>query len=106
MACGLLNGGLVTALRIPPFIVTLGMLGIARGLAKLLAGNQRIAPPPESVGWLEGFVDKTPEPAWLLMAPAVCGTFDEPPSFLAVFLLLFIEDWVFFGLFIEKRHTC
>ncbi|MHC4793352.1 MAG: ABC transporter permease, partial [Planctomycetota bacterium] len=70
MACGLLNGGLVTALRIPPFIVTLGMLGIARGLAKLLAGNQRIAPPPESVGWLEGFVDKTPEPTWLLMAPA------------------------------------
>ena len=70
MVCGLLNGGLVTALRIPPFIVTLGMLGIARGLAKLLAGNQRIGPPPESVGWLEGFVDKTPEPTWLLTAPA------------------------------------
>ncbi|MDA0294856.1 MAG: ABC transporter permease [Planctomycetota bacterium] len=68
--CGLINGGLVTALRIPPFIVTLGMLGIARGLAKLLAGNQRIAPPPESLGWLEGFVDKTPEIAWLLVAPA------------------------------------
>ena len=68
--CGLINGGMVTALRIPPFIVTLGMLGIARGLAKLLAGNQRIAPPPESLGWLEGFVDKTPEIAWLQVAPA------------------------------------
>ena len=68
--CGLINGGMVTALRIPPFIVTLGMLGIARGLAKLLAGNQRIAPPPESLGWLEGFVDKTPAITWLQVAPA------------------------------------
>ena len=71
LACGVVNGGLITGLRIPPFIVTLGMLGIARGLAKLLADNQRIAPPPESIGWLEGVVDKTPDLAWLLVAPAV-----------------------------------
>ena len=71
VGCGIVNGGLVTGLRIPPFIVTLGMLGIARGLAKLLADNQRIAPPAESLGWLEGFVDKTPDLAWLLVAPAV-----------------------------------
>ena len=71
IACGVVNGGLTTGLRIPPFIVTLGMLGIARGLAKLLADNQRIAPPPDSLGWLEGFVDKTPDASWLLFAPAV-----------------------------------
>ena len=71
IACGVVNGGLTTGLRIPPFIVTLGMLGMARGLAKLLADNQRIAPPPESLGWLEGFVDKTPDASWLLFAPAV-----------------------------------
>ncbi len=71
LACGLVNGGLVTSLRIPSFIATLGMLGIARGLAKLLADNQRVAPPPESLGWLVGFVDKTPDAAWLLVAPAV-----------------------------------
>ena len=71
IACGVVNGGLITGLRIPAFIVTLGMLGIARGLAKLLADNQRIAPPPESLGWLEGFVDKTPDASWLLVAPAV-----------------------------------
>ena len=71
IACGVVNGGLTTGLRIPPFIVTLGMLGMARGLAKLLADNQRIAPPPESLGWLEGFVDKTPDASWLLVAPAV-----------------------------------
>ena len=31
--CGLVNGVIITKGRIPPFIVTLGMLGIARGLA-------------------------------------------------------------------------
>lgn len=34
---GLVNGELITRLRIPAFIVTLGMLGIARGLALIIA---------------------------------------------------------------------
>ena len=33
--CGLLTGSLVTRLRVTPFIVTLGMLGVIRGLSKL-----------------------------------------------------------------------
>src|SRR5687767_14242849 len=37
---GLANGALIAAFRLMPFIVTLGMLGIARGLAKWLADNQ------------------------------------------------------------------
>lgn len=85
IACGAVNGGLTTGLRIPPFIVTLGMLGIARGLAKLLADNQRIAPPPDSLGWLEGFVDKTPDASWLLFAPAVWAFLGV--SLLAAFVL-------------------
>jgi ribose transport system permease protein len=36
---GLANGILVTRLRIPAFIVTLGMMGIARGVALLIAPN-------------------------------------------------------------------
>ncbi|MDL5049121.1 ABC transporter permease [Oscillatoria amoena NRMC-F 0135] len=39
---GLANGGLITGLRLTPFIVTLGMLGIARGLSKWVADNQTI----------------------------------------------------------------
>ena len=85
IACGVVNGSLTTGLRIPPFIVTLGMLGMARGLAKLLADNQRIAPPPESLGWLEGFVDKTPDASWLLVAPAVWAFFGV--ALLAAFVL-------------------
>ncbi|HEY5080306.1 MAG TPA: ABC transporter permease [Opitutaceae bacterium] len=39
---GLLNGSAVAALRMPSFIITLGMLGIARGTAKWLANNQTV----------------------------------------------------------------
>lgn len=38
LALGLVNGFLVSAAKIPPFIVTLGMLGVLRGAA-YLAGN-------------------------------------------------------------------
>jgi ribose transport system permease protein len=37
--CGLLNGTGVTSLRIPPFIATLGTLGIYRGLTLILTGG-------------------------------------------------------------------
>ena len=39
---GLLNGSLVARFRLLPFIVTLGMMGIARGTAKWLAANQAV----------------------------------------------------------------
>ncbi len=38
-AVGYANGLMITRLRIPAFIVTLGMLGIARGLALIIAPN-------------------------------------------------------------------
>ena len=65
---GALNGLLITRLRIVPFIVTLGIMGIARGLAKYLAGEQKVDAP---VHGLSALMAKTPEPAWLLFAPGV-----------------------------------
>lgn len=41
-ALGLLNGAAVAGLRMMPFIVTLGMMGVARGAAKWMAGNQTV----------------------------------------------------------------
>lgn len=38
-ACGCINGLIVTLGRIPPFIVTLGTLGVARGLALVLTNG-------------------------------------------------------------------
>ncbi len=66
--CGLVNGLVITRLRILPFIATLGMLGIARGLAKYLAGEQKVDAP---AGWLSAWMSKSPEPAWLVFAPGV-----------------------------------
>ena len=65
---GFLNGGLVTRLRLVPFIVTMGMMGIARGAAKWIAGNQKIDAP---MTWINGLMARSPEPAWLLLAPGV-----------------------------------
>jgi|SRR5579883_123649 len=54
--CGLANGLLVTRLHLPPFVATLGMLGIARGIAVWLAERTTLAFPlgsaPEWVGSL------------------------------------------------------
>jgi ribose transport system permease protein len=41
-AIGLLNGALIAGFRMLPFIVTLGMMGVARGLAKWVSGNQTV----------------------------------------------------------------
>ena len=38
-AFGLANGLIITRLRVPPFIGTLGMMGIARGLALIISGG-------------------------------------------------------------------
>lgn len=62
---GFLNGALVTRLKIVPFIVTLGTMGIARGMAKYFAEEQKIDAPAY---WLADIMSKTPSPPWLLMA--------------------------------------
>lgn len=48
-AVGLVQGTLITGLRLAPFIVTLGGLQAVRGLAKGIADNQEISPP---MNWL------------------------------------------------------
>lgn len=45
-AWGLLNGVLVTRLKIPSFIVTLGTLGIALGLAQVITKGRDVGPAP------------------------------------------------------------
>ncbi len=65
---GVINGGLITSLRVVPFIITLGMMGIARGVAKWMAGNQKIDAP---ITWVNDLMARTPSPGWLLLAPGV-----------------------------------
>jgi ribose transport system permease protein len=51
--CGLVNGALVTQLRVVPFIVTLGTMLLVRGAAKGLADERRIEAP---VTWLNSLL--------------------------------------------------
>ena len=67
-AVGFANGFLITTLRVVPFIVTLGMLGIARGLAKWAAHEQTVNAPPT---WVNNLLVTFPKPAWLVLPPGV-----------------------------------
>ncbi|MHC4331163.1 MAG: ABC transporter permease, partial [Planctomycetota bacterium] len=49
---GLLSGTLITALRVVPFIVTMGMMLIVRGTAKLLDQEQKIDVDTDKLRWL------------------------------------------------------
>lgn len=68
-ACGLVNGLVITRLRIQPFIATLAMTLAAHGLALLLADNQAVSPSYDT-----GFTDfgqgdwlGIPVPMWVLL---------------------------------------
>jgi len=45
---GLINGAVIAGFRMMPFIVTLGTMGVVRGIAKWLAGNQTVNSPPDA----------------------------------------------------------
>jgi fructose transport system permease protein len=49
---GVLNGGLVTRLRLPPFIVTLGTLNIAFALTHIYSKDQTVANLPSALTWM------------------------------------------------------
>jgi ribose transport system permease protein len=65
---GLFNGLIITGLRVVPFIATLGMLGIARGVSKWIAGQQTVNVPQT---WVNELAVTFPRPSWLLIAPGV-----------------------------------
>ena len=52
--CGLINGLLVSKGRIPPFIVTLGMMMLARGFTLLISGGVSVFGLPDSFMWIGG----------------------------------------------------
>ena len=52
LAWGFLNGLFTTWLRIPPFIVTLGTLGIARGVTLIISGGLPVTNLPKELAYL------------------------------------------------------
>jgi ribose/xylose/arabinose/galactoside ABC-type transport system permease subunit len=69
---GLVNGLLITRLRVVPFIVTLGMMLVVRGTAKGIGRNQKIDVDPELLRWLEDLLASVgAEQGWMLLPPGV-----------------------------------
>ncbi len=64
---GTLNGGLITGLRVMPFIVTLGTMLTIRGAAKRLADDQTILPP---LNPFEGLLTRSGPGLWIVLALA------------------------------------
>jgi len=50
--CGFINGATITTLRIPAFIVTLGAMGVYRGVALLVTGGKAVVDLPLRFGHL------------------------------------------------------
>jgi rhamnose transport system permease protein len=71
--CGALNGALITQLRLPPLIVTLGTFSLYRGLAEALTrGVDAFTNFPESFLFLgTGQILGIPTQAWILLIVAV-----------------------------------
>ena len=70
---GMANGVLIVGLRLVPFIVTLGTMGIFRGIAKGISGEKDIYPPDT---WLNSIMDPTltsndPSRSWMLLPPGI-----------------------------------
>lgn len=59
MLAGMVNGGLIAGVRLAPFIVTLGTMSIARGLAKMIGGNGTINFSPT---WVDTLMNRPVEP--------------------------------------------
>ena len=84
---GVTNGALITGLRVVPFIATLGMLGIARGIAKWLAHEQTVNVPDT---WVNDLLVTFPRRTWMVFPPGVWMT-----GALALFAALVLRRTVF-----------
>lgn len=75
LAIGVLNGLMVTALRIPPFIATYGMLWILHGLTYWFMNGETIHGfPPAFRALGSGYFGGVPLPVYLMLSVLLAGT--------------------------------
>lgn len=68
MSCvivGLLNGIFAAYVKVPPFIATLAMMNVCKGLSRIVTNTRAIAPLPQSIGFIgRGYLGPVP---WCVM---------------------------------------
>lgn len=64
VVCGAINGFIITRLKVAPFIVTLGMMSIARGAAIWLSGRTTVSFSGERPGWVDSLAEAQNSPVF------------------------------------------
>lgn len=72
-ACGAVNGAAITLGRVAPFIVTLGMMTIARGLALVVSKGRPVTGMGDAFKNIGNDVGGVPVPVLLLVVVATCA---------------------------------
>ena len=76
IACGALNGFLITVVGLPSLAVTIGTLALFRGLALVVIGDQAVADfPPDLTAFATSTVPGTQFPVFMVIALAVVTVF-------------------------------
>jgi ribose/xylose/arabinose/galactoside ABC-type transport system permease subunit len=76
LAVGLFNGVMVAWFRVPPFVTTLAMLTICRGLAFIITGGRSVANLPSGFGLFgREHLLGVPVPVWLMLLVFAAGWF-------------------------------
>ena len=68
---GLVNGVLISSLRVVPFIITLGTMTIYQGLARILAADTPIRVHGKVPEWILALARPFPDRTWMLVSPSV-----------------------------------
>jgi ribose/xylose/arabinose/galactoside ABC-type transport system permease subunit len=76
MLIGFMNGMVISLLRVPPFITTLGTMGVVRGLALVFSGGRPLMGMPDNfLSVFSGFVEGIPKPVIVATLIALLGAF-------------------------------
>lgn len=76
LAVGSCNGLLITRLRMPPFIATLGTMSIVRGLALIISDGKPVYGLPQSeLRVISGYIGPVPIPVIIAIAVAILAHF-------------------------------
>lgn len=74
LVLGLLNGIFIAKLRLAPFVITLGMMVIARGLAMIFSNGSSLSPMSENLNSLaSGYFSESSSLVVLVLFLALCG---------------------------------